>query len=416
MQQELEALAKNDTWEVVDLPTGKKPIGSKWVYKVKLKADGSVDRYKARLIAKGYNQVEGVDYIDRFSPVAKAVTVRLFLAVASAYSWPIHQVTTIKKYLDSEFTIKDLGPAKYFLGLEIARSTTGTSVTQHKYTQDIIIDAGLKSSKPALTPLPLGLKLSSTTSPVLSDPEPYHRLVGRLLYLSFTRPDISYGTQQLSQFVHRPCQLHMDAALHLVHYLRGCPDKGLFFPTSNSFELIAFCDADWSSFVDSRRSLTGYCIFLGGALILWKTKKQPTVARSTVEAEYRSLGATVCELEWISFLLKDFAATIPTPIPLYCDNQVAVHIVANPVFHERTKHLEINCHLVRDKFKEGFVLPSHIFGTQQLADVFTKLLPAPAFASALSKLGLVVFPQVQLEGGMLKDAHPPTTVAAAATE
>ncbi|KAL0403899.1 UNVERIFIED_CONTAM: Retrovirus-related Pol polyprotein from transposon RE1 [Sesamum radiatum] len=466
MRQELDALEQNDTWEVVALPPGKKAIGNKWVYKLKLKADGSIDRYKARLVAKGYNQVEGVDYIDRFSPVAKAVTVRVFLALASHYSWPVHQVdinnaflhgfldediymqapagyaipkgkhtgdgmiallvyvddvlitcvsesriTEVKEFLHSTFTIKDLGPAKYFLGLEIARSSSGTSITQHKFIRDIIADAGLQSARAASSPLPPGIKLSAHTSPPLSDAEPYRRLVGRFLYLSFTRPDISFGAQQLSQFVHAPCAIHLDAAMHLVRYLKGCPERGLFFPASGSLSLTAYCNADWASCTDSRRSLTGYCIFLGNALISWKTKKQTTVARSTAEAEYRSLGSTVCELQWVSFLLNDLQVHVPTPISLFCDNQAAIHIVANPVFHERTKHLEIDCHLVRDKFKAGFVLPLHIAGSDQLADIFTKSLSGSRFSVLLSKLGLASFPQVHLEGGMKKASSPAITEA-----
>ncbi|KAL0350148.1 UNVERIFIED_CONTAM: Retrovirus-related Pol polyprotein from transposon RE1 [Sesamum radiatum] len=205
-------------------------------------------------------------------------------------------IIEVKKYLDVVFSIKDLGYAKYFLGLEIARSSTGTSVTQCKYIQDIIADTGLEHSKPTSTPLPLGLKLISHNLPALEDLEPFRRLVGRLMYLGFTRPDISYAAQQLSQFVHTPCQPHMHAIMHLVRYLKGCPDRGLFFPASNSFTLTAYCDADWASCVDTWRSLIGYCVFLGNALIAWKTKKQPTVLRSTAEAKYRSLGAIVCEL------------------------------------------------------------------------------------------------------------------------
>ncbi|KAL0340381.1 UNVERIFIED_CONTAM: Retrovirus-related Pol polyprotein from transposon RE1 [Sesamum radiatum] len=341
MSQELSALERNNTWEVVTLPKGKKAIGSKWVFKIKLKANGSIDRYKARLVAKGYNHVEGVDYVDRFSPVAKAVTVRTFLAVASSHGWSIHQVdinnaflhrfldediymhapdgaglvalivyvddvlitcpsedkiTEIKHFLDAAFTIKDLGHAKYFLGLEIARSTAETSITQHKFIRDIVRDAGLLSAKSVSSPLPVGLKLSSHSSIPLTYPEPYRRLVGRLLYLSFTRPDISFGAQQLSQFVHAPCTIHMETALHLVRYLKGCPERGLFFPTLTPFTLTAYCDADWASYVDSCRSLTGYCIFLRAALISWKTKKQTTMARSTAKTEYRSLGTTICEL------------------------------------------------------------------------------------------------------------------------
>ncbi|KAL0400627.1 UNVERIFIED_CONTAM: Retrovirus-related Pol polyprotein from transposon RE1 [Sesamum latifolium] len=222
------------------------------------------------------------------------------------------EIAAVKRFLDSEFTIKDLGPAKYFLGLEIARCDT----------------------------------------------------VGRLLYLSFTRPDISFGAQQLSQFVHQPGQPHMDAALHLVRYLKGCPDQGLFFPVSNSPTLTAFCDADWAGCLDSRRSLSGFCIFLGRALISWKSKKQPTVARSTAEAEYRSL--------------------------------------ANPVFSRTHQNIEIDCHLVRDHYKSGFVLPSYVASKSQLADIFTKSLPASAFRSLLSKLALVSPSQVQLEGGLMR--------------
>ncbi|KAK4384522.1 hypothetical protein Sango_3052300 [Sesamum angolense] len=153
----------------------------------------------------------------------------------------------------------------------------------------------------------------------------------------------------------------------------------------------------WASCVDSCRSLTGYYIFLGDALISWKTKKQPTVARSVAEAEYRSMGFTVCKLCWISYLLQHVPVSLP--IPLYCDNQADLHIVVNPVFHERTKYLEIDCHLVRDHYKAGFVFPSHKSGTSQLADLFTKTLPHHAFLQFLSKIGLISFPQVHFEGG-----------------
>ncbi|KAL0402179.1 UNVERIFIED_CONTAM: Retrovirus-related Pol polyprotein from transposon RE1 [Sesamum latifolium] len=172
----------------------------------------------------------------------------------------------VKRFLDIAFTIKDMGRAQYFLGLVFYHSPAGLTVSQHKYTRDIIRDVGLASCKPAKTPLPLGVKFSAHTTP-LEDPSPYRRLVGRLLYLSFTRPDIAFGAQQLSQYVHQPGQEHMDAALHLVHYLTGDPKQGLFFPRSNSPHLTAFCDADWAGCIDTRKSLTGYCIFLGDALI-----------------------------------------------------------------------------------------------------------------------------------------------------
>ncbi|KAL0371764.1 UNVERIFIED_CONTAM: Secreted RxLR effector protein [Sesamum calycinum] len=138
----------------------------------------------------------------------------------------------------------------------------------------------------------------------------------------------------------------------------------------SSFHITAYCDVDWAGCVDSRGSLTGYCVFLGQALVSWKIKKQPTVARSTAEAEYHNLGASTCELRWISYLLQNLCILISQPIPLYCDNQATVHIVANPVSHERIKHLEIDWHLVRDQYKAEFVLPSHISGSSQLGHVY----------------------------------------------
>ncbi|KAL2244201.1 UNVERIFIED_CONTAM: Retrovirus-related Pol polyprotein from transposon RE1 [Sesamum indicum] len=497
MDAELQALEQNQTWKLTSLPAGKRPIGSKWVYKIKLRADGSIERYKARLVAKGFNQIEGIDYTESFSPVAKAVTVRLFFTLAAARGWALEQldvnnaflhgyleediymippagykvnpgvvcklerslyglkqasrqwnveltlklqqfgfkqsahdhclfflhsangmisllvyvddillagadideIQKVKAYLHKLFTIKDIGRARYFLGLEIARSSQGIYLAQTKYVMDILADTGLMDAKAAPTPLPPGLKLSSDTGPLLPTSDSYRRLIGRLLYLSFTRPDISYSVQQLSQYLHQPCEAHWKAAIHVVRYLKGCPSLGLFLPAANSLDLQAFCDADWASCPDSRRSLTGFCVFLGPALISWKTKKQSTVSRSTAEAEYRSLAATVCELRWISYLLADFGVSLNLPVSLFCDNKAAVHILANPVFHERTKHIEIDCHIVRDAYKDGFINPVLVRSLDQVADVFTKAVSLKLFGSFVSKLGLVCFAPSPTCGG-----------------
>ncbi|KAL0395161.1 UNVERIFIED_CONTAM: Retrovirus-related Pol polyprotein from transposon RE2 [Sesamum latifolium] len=326
MNAEILALEHNQTWEITKLPPGKKAIGCKWVFRLKLKDYGTVDRYKARLVAKGYTQVEGVDYVESFSPVAKAVTVRLLLAVAAAQNWKIHQLDVNNAFLyghldeeifmtppegyqvakgSSDFIallvyvddiLVDLGVARYFLGLQIARSAAGLSLTQCKYIHDILTDTGLLDAKSVTTPLPQGVKLCADSGSFLLDPEPYRRLIGRLLYLGFTRPDISYGVQLLSQFLLHPCTGHWVAALHLVRYLKGTPHTGLFFPSSSSFEIRAYCKADWGSCSDTRRSISGFCIFLGSALVSWKSKKQTTVSRSSSEAEYRSLAAAVFHL------------------------------------------------------------------------------------------------------------------------
>ncbi|KAL0322509.1 UNVERIFIED_CONTAM: Retrovirus-related Pol polyprotein from transposon RE2 [Sesamum angustifolium] len=310
-------------------------------------------------------------------------------------------IQAVKDYLHSLFTIKDLGH-RFFLVLEIARNSDGLYVAQTKYVQDIVTDIGLLNAKSTSTPFPQGLKLSANCGTLLPDPGKYRRLVGRLLYLGFTRPDISYSVQQLSQFLTRPCEAHWRAAVHVVRYLKGTPTKGLFLPSKSSFELRAYCDADWASCSDSRRSLTGFCIFFGDALISWKTKKQSTILRSTAEAEYKSMAATVCELKWLSYILSDFGISVSLPIQLYCDNQAAMHIMANPVFHERTKHIELDCHVVRDAYKNGFISPSFVRSSVQLADIFTKVLSFKQFLFLLAKLGLAALQPSPTCGGAVK--------------
>ncbi|KAL2235930.1 UNVERIFIED_CONTAM: Retrovirus-related Pol polyprotein from transposon RE1, partial [Sesamum indicum] len=357
MNLEIQALEDNNTWDVTKLPEGKKAIGSKWVYKLKLKPDGSVDRCKARLVAKGYNQIEGIDYNDNFSPVAKAVTIRIFHAVV----WPCeHTINDFKTKRHNLFTIKNLGKARFFLGLEIGKSEQGMIITQSKYVRDIIADTGLTHSTAINTPLPAGLQLQATAGEQLSNAELYRRPARTL-----------------------------ECWTSLSEIFEGTIYRGIHFNSNNNFNLEAYCDADWATCKETRRSLTGYCVFLGGSLISWKTKKQTTISGSTAEAEYRSMASTTCELIWIHSLLNDLKINIQTPIPFFCDNQAALYITANPVFHERIKHIEIDCHLFWDKYKEGFILPKHISSKEQPADLFTKVLTGPKFMYLLSKLNLM---------------------------
>ena len=228
--------------------------------------------------------------------------------------------------------------------------------------------------KPARFPLSQGLNLSAITGPFISDPAVYRQLVGRLLYLTLTRLDISYAVQHLSQFLQQPTEPHYQPALHVLKYLKGTASKGFYYPADCDFCLTAYTDADWGTCRQSARSLTGYCIFLGSSLVSWKTKTQKTVAKSSTEAEYRAMSANTSELEWLHSLLHDFHIPSPLPITMYCDNKAAMHIAANPVFHERTKHLRIDCHYTIDKLLEGFLQTSYVPSKEQLADLMTKPL------------------------------------------
>ncbi|GAB2299710.1 hypothetical protein Dimus_038579 [Dionaea muscipula] len=203
-----------------------------------------------------------------------------------------------------------------------------------------------------------------------------------------TRPDISYAVQHLSQFLSSPRQPHMAAMKHLLGYLQNTASKGLFYPVQSSLKVTGFSDADWAACLVTRRSLTGYCIFLGHSLVSWKTKKQATVSRSSAEAEYRSMAATTSELLWLSYLLSDLGISVHLPVTLFCDNRAAQHLAANPCFHERTKHLEIDCHFTRDKVQDGFLQTSFVPSHMQLADVMTKSLGSHQHQTLVDKLGL----------------------------
>ena len=346
------------------------------------------------LLSRGFTQSKS-DY-SLFSKVTNDRHIFLLVYVDDLLlAGDDHQgILDTKQALHTAFTIKDLGLACYFLGIEISRSSQGTFLNQRKYILDILQDAGLTGAKPTRFPLPKNLHLSLDTGEFLPDPSPYRRLVGRLLYLTLTRPDLSYSVQHFSQFLQNPRQPHYHAALHVLRYLKGTANTGLFYPSQNSLQLFACTDADWGTCKHSARSLTGYCVFLGSSLVSWKTKKQKTVAKSSAEAEYRSMSATTSELEWLHSLLQDFHIDIPLPITMFCDNKAAQHIAQNPVFYEGTKHLRIDCHYTRDKVLEGFLQTSHVPSAERLADLMTKPLSEAQHFYLSSRLGLMDSPPI----------------------
>ena len=301
----------------------------------------------------------------------------------------LHEIKMLKTHLLKRFFIKDLGELKYFLGIEFSRSKKGIFMSQRKYALDILQETGLTGVKPEKFPMEQNLKLTDEDGELLHDPSRYRRLVGRLIYLTVTRPDIVYSVRTLSQFMNTPRKPHWEAALRVLRYIKGSPGQGLFLPSENNLTLSAFCDSDWGGCRMSRRSVSGYCVFLGSSLISWKSKKQTNVSRSSAEAEYRAMANTCLELTWLRYILKDLKVELDKPAPLFCDNQAALYIAANPVFHERTKHIEIDCHIVREKLQAGVIRPCYVSTKMQLADVFTKALGMEQFEFLCTKLGVL---------------------------
>ncbi|CAM8930983.1 unnamed protein product [Rhodiola kirilowii] len=213
------------------------------------------------------------------------------------------RIDHVKAFIHDAFRIKDFGTLKYFLGLEVARSSKGIFINQRKYALDLLAETGLLACKPCSTPMDIKGKLALSTADKISDPTQYRKLVGKLVYLNVTRPDIAFAVHTLSQFLASPTTDHLQAAQRVLRFIKGAPGQGLFYPAKGSLVLEAFCDADWASCPVTRRSTSGYCIKLGPSLISWRTRKQATVSRSSAESEYRAMANTCCELVWITAVL-----------------------------------------------------------------------------------------------------------------
>ncbi|GAA0177421.1 transmembrane signal receptor [Lithospermum erythrorhizon] len=211
-------------------------------------------------------------------------------------------------------------------------------------------------------------KLGISQSPDTADRAKYRRLVGRLLYLEFTRPDIGFAVHILSQFLQKPKEEHWDAELRVVRYLKGCPGQGILFHRMSDLTYKGWCNSDWAACSVSRRSVTGWIVFLGASPVSWKSKKQDTVSFSSAEAQYRAMARVTCSMR------------------VYCDSQSAIHLAKTPVFHERSKHIEVECHFLRDAIVDGTIDPSHVPTDSQLADIVTKPLGAIQFIALRDKL------------------------------
>ncbi|KAJ9554092.1 hypothetical protein OSB04_018137 [Centaurea solstitialis] len=481
MNEEMEALHQNDTWELVPRPQDIELLTSKWIFRLKRKVDGTIDRYKARLVARGFSQQYGLDYEETFSPVAKMVTIRTVISLAAHNNWNLWQldvknaflygeldrdifmeqpqgfvsqrfpehVCRLKKalyglkqaprawygqiaqylsfcgfhssssdpslfckvtsekctilllYVDDmiitgdnddeisrlcdelsiRFEMKNLGEAHSFLGLEIVK-TAGYFLCQGSYALSLLERFGMADSTPTATSMEPQLKLHKAEGEPLKDPTRFRQLVGSLFYLTITRPDLAYSVGVVSQFMDKPCE-------KILRYVKGTLQLGLLYKPNVSLSLHGFTDADWAGDVITRRSTTGYCFSLGSAVVSWCSKKQQTVTLSSTEAEYVAATMATQECIWLKRLLKDIGVNIDYPVPLACDNESTIKLAGNPVFHARTKHIEVHHHFVREKVLNQEIVLQKVKTNDQVADVFTKALSKVKFEMFCVALGLI---------------------------
>ncbi|KAK9080267.1 hypothetical protein SSX86_001943 [Deinandra increscens subsp. villosa] len=368
MIEEMDALDQNNTWTLVNLPTNKKAIGCKWLFTIKINPDGSLARLKAHLVAKGYAQVYGMDYSEAFSPGAKMssgesgkvcrLRKSLYGLKKSPRAWFGKFNTVVTEFglrrssYDHSAYFASSAADRILLVVyvddivitgsdrnEIQRK--GIYLSQRKYCLDVLRDYRMIEAKNCDAPMIPNGKLGAHEGDLLEEPEKYRRIVGKLNYLTITRPDIAFPVSVVSQFMSSPRTSHWEAVYHILKYLKGAPGRGILYQNNGHHTLQGFTDADYNGDPTSRRSTTGYCILVGGNLVSWKSKKQ------------------------------------------------TIHIANNPVFHERTKHIEVDCHFTREKLEDGTIATPHVRSGEQLADVFTKALPGSRISYICNKLGMI---------------------------
>jgi len=480
----------NQVFEVVKLPADRTPVGCRFVFKVKRKADGTVQRYRARLVAKGYSQTPGVDYDETFASVVKMESLRVLLAIAAAQKYSVRQVDIktaflhgdldeevymqlpptvssdehgdvwllrksiyglkqaprqwyaklhqqlismgfkrlqadnsvyithtargerlfIAVYVDDcviignerdteecvkklgeKFPLTDYGEIEWLLGISVKKAGDKFQLTQKQYIHKLLERFGMQDCKPVATPLEAGAKL---TKEVTEEEKkqmhnvPYREAVGSLVYLMMTRPDICQAVGAVSQYVSSPGLKHWEAVKRIMRYLKKTADAALIIG-GDDLQLSAYSDSDWAGDPDTRRSTSGYVFCLGTSTVSWNSRKQPTVALSSTEAEYLALTAAGKQAVWLQLLLSELEVPQKYPTLLYCDNQGAIALVRNPVHHSRTKHIEVRHHKIREWVDTGAINVRYCPTEEMLADMFTKAISREKLEKAARALNLI---------------------------
>ncbi|GJX30164.1 retrovirus-related pol polyprotein from transposon TNT 1-94 [Tanacetum coccineum] len=488
MQEELNQFIANDVWELVPQPKNMTIIGTKWVFRNKLDENGIVSRNKARLVAQGYNQQEGIDYDETYAPVARLESIRILLAYACALDFKLFQmdvksaflngfineevyvaqppgfidfekpdhVYKLKKalyglkqapkawydrlkaflikheykmgmvdntlftkkkssnliivqiYVDDiifgstcqdmcdefakimhdEFEMSMMGELNFFLGLQIKQMEDGIFFNQSKYIKEMLKKFGLEDSKPMKTPMSSDTKLTKDEECESVDSTKYRGMIGSLLYLTASRPDIMFSVCLCARFQEAPKTSHLEAVKRIFRYIKGTTHLGLWYPKGTGIETVVYADSDHAGDYVDRKSTSGICTFVGCCLTSWFSKKQTALAISTTEAEYVSAGKACQQALWMKQALIDYDVRLDD-VPIMCDNKGAIDLSKNPVQHSRTKHIEIRHHFLRDNVQKGHISIEKVPSVDNIADILTKPLKRESFNYLRLGLGMM---------------------------
>jgi hypothetical protein len=489
VQEEHNSLAEKHTFDVVPLPDKVKPITSRYVFTRKYGADGEVNRHKARLVARGFQQKEGVDYDETFAAVVKPASYRILFALAAIFGWLVHQgdvktaflnssldklvymkppngmklapgsvllvlraiyglkqsprawyqkfrttlegwgwrvnahdpcvfindttglilnlhvddmvtfgndLTTVLKFksqVSEAFLTTDEGECSWYLGMHVEQRPGEIYLHQEKYVDQMLTKYGFSEITPVKTPLDKDVKLTKQVGHI-AEPDfrtEYQSKVGSLNFASNqTRPDISFATGYVARYASNPNRAHMDAVDRIFAYLNSDRSRGIKYSKKEGLQLRGFVDSDFAGCEDSRRSTTGWVFTLAGGPISWSSRRQQTVAQSTMDAEYIAAAEAAKEAVWIRNFVNDLR--IPgyhiESVPLYIDSNSALKLTRNPEFHSKSKHIDVKHHFIREKAESKEIDTQRVNTKDNLADILTKPLTRPTHEDLVDRLGM----------------------------
>ncbi|GJR37388.1 retrovirus-related pol polyprotein from transposon TNT 1-94 [Tanacetum coccineum] len=487
MQEEIHEFQRLEVWELVPCPDKVLLIKLKWIYKVKTDEFGGVLKNKARLVAQGFRQEEGINFEESFAPVARIEAIRIFVANAAHKNMTIYQMDVKTAFLNGElkeevyvsqpegfvdqdnpshvyklkkalyglkqaprawydmlssflisqhfskgavdptlftrqagndlllvqiyvddiifastntamcnefanqmttkFKMSMMGQMSFFLGLQISQSPRGIFINQSKYASKIVKKYGMLTSDSVDTPMVEKSKLDEDLQGKPIDATLYRGMIGSLMYLTSSRPDLIYAVCLCARYQAKPTKKHLNAVKRIFRYLKGTINMGLWYSKDTGMSLTAYADADHAGCQDTRRSTSGSAQFLGDKLVSWSSKKQKCTAISSTEAEYIALSGCCAQILWMRSQLTDYGFQF-NKIPLYCDNKSAIALCCNNVQHSRAKHIDVRYHFIKEQVENGIVELYFVRTEYQLADIFTKPLPRDRFNFLIEKLGM----------------------------
>ncbi|GJZ08273.1 retrovirus-related pol polyprotein from transposon TNT 1-94 [Tanacetum coccineum] len=389
MQEEIHELKRLEVWELVLCPDTVMLIKLKWIYKVKRDEFGGVLENNARLVAQGFRQEEGIDFKESFTPVARIEAIHIFVANAAHKNITIYQMDIKTAFLNGELKeeVYVSQPEGFVDPDNPSHVPRGIFINQSKYASEIVKSYGLLTTDSVDTPMVKKNKLDEHLQGKQVDATLYHGMIGSLMYLTSSRPDLIYAVCLCARYQAKPTEKQLLVVKWIFRYLKGTINMDLWYSKDTDMSLTAYADADHAGCQDIRHSTSGSAQFLGDKLVSWSSKKQKSTAISSTEVEYIALSRCCAQILWMRSHLTDYSFTF-NKVPLYYDNKSATALCCNNIQHSRTKHINVHYHFIKEQVENRIVELYFVRTDYQLADIFTKPLPRERFNFLIEKLGM----------------------------